>query len=125
MKGAYRRPSPELPHPPELEAIVARTLHLKARRLRMLTVVPCIALGIAVGVMGYFKVRDMQIESMHGHVPLLSAVVGMAPPFAMAFAIAQWLSDALVRRLRRAWIAALSARHGVPAEVLEDYADLL
>jgi hypothetical protein len=125
LKDIYRRPSPELPHPPEVEEMIARTLNRNASRLRTLTVVPCLILGISAGIMGYFVVRDMQTGWMHGHIPLLSAVVGMVPPFAGAFAVAQWLPGALVRWRRRAWIAALSARHGVPPEVLQDYADLL
>jgi hypothetical protein len=105
--------------------MIARTLCRNAARIRMLIVVPCLVVGIAAGIMGYFVVRDMQRGWMHGHVPLLSAVAGMGPPFALAFAAAQWLSDALIRWRRRAWIDTLSARHGVPAEVLEDYAGLL
>ncbi|MDC0746448.1 hypothetical protein [Polyangium mundeleinium] len=124
-EGPYRAASPGRPHGPEAEAAAASELARRAMRLNKLVIVPCISLGLVLGVAGYFLLRQLQLELIGRHVPWVTGVLGVAGPLSGSFYVASRVSAFLMARRRGPWIEDVAARYGVPVEALEDYTALL
>lgn len=122
--GPYRRPSPGLP-PPEAEEQAAAELTKRASRVRTFTIVPCVLLGLATGIAGYWALRELQFQIIGAHVPWLTGAVGIGVPFGGGLQAARRLSDGLVRWRRGAWVRQIASRYGLPEERLEEYGLLL
>ncbi|HVK65886.1 MAG TPA: hypothetical protein VM694_15500 [Polyangium sp.] len=125
MEGPYRAASPGRPHGPEAEAAAASELARRAMRLNKLIIVPCISLGLVLGVAGYFLLRQLQLELIGRHVPWVTGVLGVAGPLSGSFYVASRVSAFLMARRRGPWIEDVAAQYGVPVEALEDYTALL
>ncbi|MDI1482892.1 hypothetical protein [Polyangium sp. y55x31] len=125
LETTYRTASPARPHTPEAEARAASELARRASVLHKLVIVPCILLGLGLGVVMYFLLRNLQFEFLGAHIPWLTAIVGVGGPLGGSFYVAERLA-AFLKALRRGpWIEDVAARYGVPVETLEDYAALL
>ncbi|HVK64622.1 MAG TPA: hypothetical protein VM694_09110 [Polyangium sp.] len=125
MEGPYRAASPGRPHAPEAEAAAASELARRATRLNKLVIVPCISVGLILGVAGYFLLRQLQLEFLGRHIPWVTGVLGLAGPLRGSFYVASRVSAFLMARRRGPWIEDVAAQYGVPVEALEDYTALL
>ena len=93
----YRAPA-DVTEPPDPELAAARELHVRADRTHKLVLVPSIVVGLAAGVAGYLVVREACFATIGAHQPYVSGLIGMLPPFILAFRAARGIADALVRR---------------------------
>ncbi|MDI3284104.1 hypothetical protein [Polyangium sp. 15x6] len=125
LETTYRTASPGRPHGPEAEAEAASELARRAKRLNKLVIVPCVVLGLVLGVVAYFLLRKLQLELFGRHIPWITGALGYGGPLGGSFHLAARAAAFFMARRRGPWLEDVAARYGVPVETLEDYAALL
>jgi hypothetical protein len=108
----------------DAEETAYRELSRRARRIRMLVLVPAIVVGLASGLTGYVLFRVWQLEVNGVHAPVLTGAVGFAAPFLGILQISWILSKRLIRWRTPSWVDELSAYYKVPRERLVEVAAL-
>lgn len=107
------------------ELVCATELHRRADRIRRFVLAPTLLAGIALGIGGYFALREVFFATMGAHQPYLTGAVSILPSFVLSLRAARWASDALVRARIDAWTSELVSRHGVARDVLDDHVRII
>lgn len=113
------------PDSPDTVLLAAQAFERRASRLRTVVIVGCVLLGLAIGTMGYFVLRDLQGALIGMHSPWITGFVSMGMAFPASLRAAQALSRAAVAWRSAAWIAEIAATHGIRTESLEEYTKVL
>ena len=93
-------------------------------RWRMGIVSAGVVAGVVVGIVGYWWFREVQVGANGAHAPWLTGAATFGAGLAV-MGIAWLLARLVVRARRKAWVEEIAARHGVPAETLDDVADAI
>jgi hypothetical protein len=120
----YRVPG-ERDEPIDAEAAAVAELGRRARILRQGIHLPVLLVGIAVGVVAYFAVREALLASLGAHIPWLTGALTVGPLFAYAFRIAPRIADAIAARLLPKWRAELARRYDLDEAVLAETTQFL
>jgi len=123
--GGYREGTPPEPDPPDSELVCATELHRRADRIRRFVLVPTLLSGIAVGIAGYFALRELFFLALHAHQPYVTGFLSILPAFVFSLRAARWTSDAVVRARLDGWMTELGSKHGVSLEALADHARII
>ncbi len=101
------------PTAPDPESAALTEVGRRARTTRVSVGVPVLVLGIALGIAGYFALRALFFESIGAHSPYVTGVLSMLPAMTLAWWLGAELGRLVVVLRSPAWIAELSASHGV------------
>ena len=120
----YRSPQGPGAEPPDVELACARTIHRRAEAIRRAVTVPCVLGGLALGVAGYFALREAFFATLGAHQPYVTGTLALLPPFALSFKVAQKVSDAMIRGRVRTWVRDLAREHQLSVEALTEHAEI-
>jgi hypothetical protein len=109
----------------DAEARALAEVGRRARVARISAGVPILVAGLVLGIAGYLALRELFFESIGVHSPYVTGVLSVLPAMSLAWKLGVGLGRVAVARLSPAWVAELSAAHGVPRETLEQFARMV